>query len=108
MKMKKLKVMCWNVRGLGDESKCNVVRNVIKESRCDVVCLQETKLNERNLSYVLRVLPSFFNRQVVSIDARGSAGGVLIAWKHNYEFVSGWSTTHTTTAVLRQDRKSVV
>lgn len=102
MKYNKIKLLCWNVRGLGDESKCNVVRNVIKDSRCDLLCIQETKLNEKNLSYVLRALPSFFQRQVVSVDARGSAGGIVIAWKHSYELVSSWATPHTCTAILKQ------
>ena len=40
----KLKMMSWNVRGLNDSRKCLVVRNLLREWNCDVVCLQETKL----------------------------------------------------------------
>ena len=40
----KLKMISWIVRGLNDCQKCLVVRNLLHELKCDVVCLQETKL----------------------------------------------------------------
>ena len=40
----KLKMMSWNVRGLNDPWKRLIVRNLLREWNCDVVCLQETKL----------------------------------------------------------------
>ena len=40
----KLKMVSWNVRGLKDLRKRLVVKNLLQEWNCDVVCLQETKL----------------------------------------------------------------
>ena len=40
----KSKMVSWNVRGLNDSRKHLVVRNLLREWNCDVVCLQETKL----------------------------------------------------------------
>ena len=40
----KLKMISWNVRGLNDHQKCLVVENLLQEWKCDVVCLQETKI----------------------------------------------------------------
>ncbi|XP_075636474.1 uncharacterized protein LOC142608662 [Castanea sativa] len=40
----KLKMVSWNVKGLNDSQKHLVVRNLLREWQCDVVCLQETKL----------------------------------------------------------------
>ena len=40
----KLKMVSWNVRGLNDSQKRLVVRNLLREWKCDIVCLQETKL----------------------------------------------------------------
>lgn len=60
MNAKKMKILCWNVRGLGLASKCDVVRNVIKNSRCEICCMQEVKWNTFEFAYVNRVLPSFF------------------------------------------------
>ena len=36
--------MLWNVRGLNDSRKRLVVRNLLRDWNCDVVCIQETKL----------------------------------------------------------------
>lgn len=79
-----------------------MVKGVIRESRADVVCFQESKLNESNLSYVLRALPTYFSTEVVSLDAKGTAGGCVIAWKQNYVLMNSWSTNHTISAVLEQ------
>ena len=40
----KLKMVSWNVRGLNDFQKRLVVRNLLREWKCDVICLQETKI----------------------------------------------------------------
>ena len=40
----KLKMISWNVRCLNDPHKRLVVRNLLREWKCDVVCLQETKI----------------------------------------------------------------
>lgn len=77
--MKKINVVTWNVRGLGSLEKCTVVRSGLRKSRGDVICLQETKLNEKNLDYVGVVLPSYFDRDVAVLDACGTKGGCLIA-----------------------------
>lgn len=76
MNPKKIKILCWNVRGLGDGNKCNVERNVVKNSRCDVCCMQELKWNYFDYRYVNRVLPSFFDKKCAIVLA-----GMLIAWK---------------------------
>ena len=39
-----LKIISWNVRGLNDSQKCLIVKNLLREWKCDVICLQETKL----------------------------------------------------------------
>ena len=39
-----LRLLSWNVRGLNNPQKREVCKNLLKEWRCDVVCLQETKL----------------------------------------------------------------
>ena len=39
-----LKILSWNVRGLNDCRKRLIVKNLLREWKCDVICLQETKL----------------------------------------------------------------
>lgn len=101
MLSKKFKFMSWNVRGLGSDEKCNVVRNVIKNSRCDVVAFQETKCNRVDFAYIVRFLPSFFNHEIAYNLAINSAGGVIIAWKHSFQFLKSWSTRHTISVQLK-------
>lgn len=100
--LEKMRVLNWNVRGLGCVKKINVVRDVIRTSRCDIVCFQETKWNKYDLSYYFRLLPSFFETNCVTLHAEGTAGGCLVAWKREYELISSWATRHTVTVVLKQ------
>ena len=44
----KIKMISWNVRGLNDPQKRLVVKNLLREWKCDVVCLQETKIASTN------------------------------------------------------------
>ena len=39
-----LKILSWNVKGLNDCRKRSIVKNLLREWKCDVICLQETKL----------------------------------------------------------------
>lgn len=79
MNTKKLKMLCWNVIGLEDVNKCNVVRNVVRTSRYEVCCMQEVKWNTFNFQYVNRVLPFFFNKNCAMIFANNFKGRLLIA-----------------------------
>lgn len=74
MNITKIKFLSWNVRGLNDVEKSNVVKNVIRRSRCDIVCMQETKLNKFEFSHASNVLPNFFSRRCVVLDASNCAG----------------------------------
>ena len=44
----KIKMISWNIRGLNDPQKCLVMKNLLQEWKCDVVCLQETKIASMN------------------------------------------------------------
>lgn len=107
MLLKKIKIMSWNTRGLGDEKKCNVVRNVIRSARCDVCCLQETKWNDFDVLYYLRVLPTFFDRNCVAIKAINTKGGCIIAWKRNFTLMNSWATKHTCSAMIKHEVSGV-
>ena len=39
-----LKILSWNVRSLNDRRKHSIVKNLLRGWKCDVICLQETKL----------------------------------------------------------------
>ena len=42
----KLTFFSWNVRGANNPDKRNVIRNFIRFQKVDLVCLQETKIQE--------------------------------------------------------------
>ena len=44
----KIKMISWNVRGLNDPQKRLVVKNLLWEWKCDVICLQEMKIASMN------------------------------------------------------------
>ena len=74
-----LKILSWNVRGLNAVDKRVAVKSIIKKSRADVVCLQETKMEVLGDEVVREVWGSRFI-EWVSLPARGSAGGILLGW----------------------------
>ena len=47
-----LKLLCWNVRGLNNSHKRDVVKNLLREWKCDIVCLQESKVNSTNSTII--------------------------------------------------------
>ena len=42
----KLKILSWNVRGANDRNKMKVIKALIRSQRVDLVCLQETKIQD--------------------------------------------------------------
>ena len=47
-----LKILSWNVRGLNNPHKRDVVKNLLREWKCDIVCFQESKLDNTSSSLV--------------------------------------------------------
>ena len=75
----KLKMISWNVRGLNDTHKCLVVKNLLWEWKCDVICLQETKLDGMDSPMVCSLWSCLYVDWAV-LDANQMARGVLIMW----------------------------
>ena len=42
----KVNIISWNVRGVNDPDRRKIIRNFIRNQRVDLVCLQETKIQE--------------------------------------------------------------
>ena len=42
----RLRILSWNIRGVNDRDKRKLIKNVIKTQKVDLVCLQETKIQE--------------------------------------------------------------
>ena len=75
----KLKILSWNVRGVNDLEKRKVIKNFIRIHRVDMICLQETKVQEMNIEMVHSLgVGRFLNW--TALNAEGSAGGILLIW----------------------------
>ena len=72
-------ILCWNVRGLNGQVKWDALRNKIDESSCTVVCLQETKREIFDASFIRNFAP----RRLDCFDcvpSVGASGGILVPW----------------------------
>uniref|UniRef100_A0A0A8XS12 Endonuclease/exonuclease/phosphatase domain-containing protein n=1 Tax=Arundo donax TaxID=35708 RepID=A0A0A8XS12_ARUDO len=48
-------ILNWNIRGLNSDDKCKAVRANIEESNCAVLCIQETKNELIDNSYMKKL-----------------------------------------------------
>ena len=70
-----IKLLNWNVRGLHYPVKRRSVAKLIAELSCNIVCLQETKLEHFDKMIVSEVVGSRFSDSFLFKPARGSKGG---------------------------------
>ena len=47
----KLKIISRNVRGANDSSRRKIIKNYIRNQRVDLMCIQETKIQEMSEGY---------------------------------------------------------
>lgn len=72
-------ILTWNVRGLGHPAKRHLVKDFISSCKVDLVCLQESKLQEIHSSVWRSIGGSRFD-SFNFLPAIGTAGGIIIAW----------------------------
>ena len=75
----RIKILCWNVRGLNDIEKRKLIKGVVRNKKPDLVCIMETKVKEMSVQMVNCVgVGRFLNW--ASVDARGAVEGLLLFW----------------------------
>jgi exonuclease III len=72
-------ILNWNIRGINSEDKCNAVKEKIEESLCAVYCIQETKRDHFEHSFIRKLAPKRFNKFAFS-PSDGASGGILMGW----------------------------
>ncbi|WKA03336.1 hypothetical protein VitviT2T_021451 [Vitis vinifera] len=74
-----MKIISWNVRGLGSRNKCRMVKDFLRSKNPDVVMIQETKKENCDRRFVGSVW-TVRNKDWVALPASGASGGILIIW----------------------------
>ena len=75
----KLRILLWNVRGANDCEKRKVIEALIKGQKVDLVCLQETKMQEMS-RMIVRSLSVRRCLDWKALNSRGASSGVLVFW----------------------------
>ena len=78
----KIKILSWNVRGANDPDKRKVIKNFLRRYRADVVCLQETKIQEMS-NILARSLGVGRQMNWKVMNAQGSAWGIVVFWDNS-------------------------
>jgi exonuclease III len=73
-------ILFWNVRGLNGAACQDVVRNLVAASKIDVVCLQETKMEDISRITLIRTLSQSFSN-FRFLPSVGASSGILVAWR---------------------------
>ncbi|TVU02265.1 hypothetical protein EJB05_52261, partial [Eragrostis curvula] len=93
-------LVSWNVRGLGDDDKCKLVRDGLSSPSPAIICVQETKLNDVSRFKAASFLPHGFS-DFSFVEATGTRGGLLTAWNPNVFSRSSFiARQHTLTTSL--------
>ena len=72
-------VLCWNVRGLNDPDKWDLIRNKLDENACSLFCFQETKKEEIDPVFFHKFAPRCFDC-FDYCPSEGASGGILVGW----------------------------
>ena len=75
----KLCILSWNVRGLNNPQKRERVKFWLRQWKCDIICLQESKLNSLDKGIIRSIWGNPYVGWEV-LHAEGTSGGVILMW----------------------------
>jgi exonuclease III len=77
---REMTILCHNIRGIISDVKHNSIINKIQELGCDIICLQETKRENFDASYLKKICPKAFDC-FSSTPSVGASSGTITIWK---------------------------
>lgn len=72
-------ILCWNIGGINSERKWLALSDKIFESSCSIICLQETKREHFDHSYIRKFCPRRFDKFVFQ-PSFGNSGVLIVIW----------------------------
>jgi exonuclease III len=69
-------ILDWNIRGINSQDRWNDIRLRSEESNCNIICLQETKKEFFDQSYIRNFYNRKFN-QFAFVPSIGNSGGII-------------------------------
>lgn len=72
-------ILSWNIRGINSEGKWDAIKTKILESKCDILCLQETKREFFDEAYVKKFCPPHMN-EFMFLPSVGASRGSITVW----------------------------
>ena len=93
------RLLSWNVRVINDRDNKVLLKRFLRDWKCDLVCLQETKMEAVSPSDI-RSFWGYHSVDFVALNA-ASSGGVLVMWdKSVYRMVSSFCGDFSITCIL--------
>lgn len=74
-----MKIISWNIRGLGGKQKRRLIKELLGIESPDLVVLQETKKEDINIKLMGSIWGSRF-KEWSFLPSVGRSGGILIVW----------------------------
>jgi exonuclease III len=90
-------------RGLNSPAKQEDIRQVINSIKPDLICMQETKVENMDVACIRNSLGHEYEVDFVTLPAEGSRGGILIAANASVRHLTNPLTTNYTILVTVHD-----
>jgi len=103
-------ILSWNVRGLGDKSKCNNARLAIPQTTPTILFFQESKLQTIDCFKACSFLPATHASSFSFLASNGAySGGIVTAWDQScLSLLSSSHTPHSLTTTLQSNFSSFI
>jgi len=93
--------LSWNVRGINDLRRRDVLKSFLRNWKCDLICLQETKLEDVSLS-VIHSLWGHYSVGFTFLKAMGASRGIIVMWdKSTFNLVSSSQEEFSITCIFQ-------